>query len=609
MTPTNEQKNILNATGRVVKINARAGTGKTATLLMIAEQKPNQRLLYLVFNSRNRQEAKSKFPSHVDVHTIHSFALSALGINFDGFGAIRPSHYLNDFSANKETLATLTADLIVFFLNSAYAKIDLAIDPFKLQLSDELRKILENAQTEILDIARASLNSWYKTKTDCPHDFYLKLSHLQNKFQNKLAKYNLVLVDEGQDLSPIMIDALSTYQGRIIIVGDSHQQIYSFRYAEDAMQHFTHDELHELTLSFRFGVRIAELSREFIANGKDDQDFAISGTPGKKSQVFLYDNINIVGMKPDTAILCRTNFSLFKNAMHLKTQEQKFCFERDITPELYKTLDVYWLSIGEKTKIKDELIKSFNSLKELEIYATKIDDYQLLKIVELVNEYEPEFPGIVFEFLKLCEEKKDRHARGGAVTLSTIHAAKGHEYENVIIDEDIISRLDGSNNSSISDRIEEINVAYVGITRSKTCLYLPSGMKHLFTKQWQDYASSIPVMSESDANRKAHPIKKPSISSHPARHIPQKTSYRERTENKIEQKIVVLEPLTIGDTVRAPNGYGKIVEIDGDQYLIAMEKQTAHIWERRASLIKVQKVTAATMPQKSRRPSQKLSRR
>ena len=589
MTPTNEQKNILNAQGRVVKINARAGTGKTATLLMIAQQKPNKRLLYLVFNSRNRQEAKSKFPDNVDVHTMHSFALSSLGINFDGFGAVRPSHYLNNFSVNKEMLATLTSDFIVFFLNSAYLKPDLAIDPFMLQLSDELREIFAKSQTEITDISRASLNSWYKTKKDCPHDFYLKLSHLKNKFQSKLSKYDLVLVDEGQDLSPIMIDALSTYKGRIIIVGDSHQQIYRFRYAEDAMQNFTHDELHELTLSFRFGDMIAELSREFISNGKDDQDFTISGTPGKKSQVYFYDSINTVEIKPDTAILCRTNFSLFKNAMHLKTKKQNFCFERDITSELFKTLDVYWLSIENKTNIKDELIKSFNTLKELEYYASKIDDYQLLKIVELVNEYKPEFPGIVFEFLKLCEEKKDRQDRG-TVTLSTIHAAKGHEYENVIIDEDIISRLDGSNSSGLCDCIEEINVAYVGITRAKTCLFLPIGTKRLFTKQWQDYASSIPIISERDTSRKEYPIKIPSISIRPAVHSPQaKNSYRGWTEKKIEPRKVIPE-LKIGDTVRAPNGYGEVVKIDGDQYLIAMENQTARIWERRSSLVKVQKV-------------------
>jgi superfamily I DNA/RNA helicase len=565
MNPTKEQQNILNARGRVVKINARAGTGKTATLLMLAQINRDKRILYLVFNNRNRQAAKDKFPDNVDIHTLHSFALSSLGSNFDGFSAVRPSHYLNNFSSNKGTLATLTCDFIVFFLNSAYRKPDLAIDPFKLQLSDQLRDIFTKFQAEITEISRSSLNSWYKSKKDCPHDFYLKLSHLNDNFQGKLARYHILLVDEGQDLSTIMIDVLSTYKGRIIIVGDSHQQIYSFRYAQDAMQNFTHNELYELTLSFRFGDKIAALTREFINNAKEDRDFTISGTTGKVSQLFFYNDLGDIKNQPDTAILCRTNFSLFKNALHLKTKKQGFFFERDITGELFRTLDVYWLSIDDKTKIRDDLIRSFNDLQDLEKFAASINNYQLLKIVELVNLYKHQFPGIVFEFLKLCEKKKENKARD-AVTLSTIHAAKGQEYENVIIDEDVVSRLEGANGSGPSNNTEEINVVYVGITRAQKRLYLPSGMKRLFNKQWQDYTRNIPVISENDIRSKEYPVKKPCMPMPPVGHAPHATtSYRGLAKEEFAAR-GVHPAFKIGDAVKTPNGYGKIVKIDGDQY-------------------------------------------
>jgi superfamily I DNA/RNA helicase len=587
MTPTNEQQNILKAVGRVVKINARAGTGKTATLLMVAQKNVDKRILYLVFNSRNRQEAKTKFPDNTDIHTIHSFALSSSGSNFDEFETVRPSQYLNNYRENKETLATLTSDFIGFFLNSAHRKADLAIDPFKNQLSSELREIFARYQNEIKEVSRASLNSWYKTKKNCPHDFYLKLSHLENKFQGKLAKYDLVLIDEGQDLSPIMIDVLSTYRGRIIIVGDSHQQIYSFRYAEDAMQKFSHDELHELTLSFRFGDKIAALTRNFIKNGKEDcQTFAIYGTPEKKSQVYFYDSLSSIENSPETAILCRTNFTLFKNALSLKTRNRSFWFERDISGDLLRTLNVYWLSINKKDNIKDDLIRSFKSLKQLEIYAEKINDYQLLKIVELVNVYSKEFPGIVFEFLKRCQEKEDRQDHG-TIVLSTIHAAKGQEYENVIIDEDVISRIEGSKTDGSYNYLEEINIAYVGITRAKKNLYLPSKMKHIFTKGWHDYTSKIPDIRTRIVQRTVYQDERPSRSMSQTGYSP--PSRWEPREKKAELRNAIPE-LKLGDTVRTPNGYGQIAEINGDQYLIAMENQKARIWERRSSLFKVQKL-------------------
>jgi superfamily I DNA/RNA helicase len=588
LKPTNEQENILNARGRIVKINARAGTGKTATLLMIARKNQDKRILYLVFNSRNRQEAKTKFPDNVEIHTIHSFALSASGGNFDGFDAVRPSHYLSHFRARKETLATLTSEFIVFFLNSAYRRPDEAIDPFKQQLSDELREIFTRFQGDIREISRTSLNSWYKTRKGCPHDFYLKLSHLENKFQNKLAKYDLVLVDEGQDLSPIMIDALSTYRGCIVIVGDSHQQIYSFRYAEDAMQNFTHDELHELTLSFRFGDKIAALTREFINNGKGDHDFAMTGTPEIKSQVYLYEDMKSIELRPETAILCRTNFSLFKNAISLKARNRSFCFERDISGDLFRTLDVYWLSISEKDKIKDDLIRSFESVKELEKYAETISDFQLQKIVELVNVYRKEFPDIVFDFLKRCQERKanqDRHA----ITLATIHAAKGQEYEHVIIDEDIVSRLEGLNNGGTYNYFEEINVAYVGMTRAKNTLYLPAELKRLFTREWQDYTSKIPVINQRDVRRREPPIKKPTVSMHQGGSHRQANDLDRYPSKKAESRNTIPE-LKVGDTVRTSNGYGQIVKIDKDQYLISMENQKAKIWERRSALVKIQKL-------------------
>lgn len=130
LKPTNEQQNILNARGRIVKINARAGTGKTATLLMLAQANPGKRVLYLVFNSRNRQEAKGKFPDNVDIHTIHSFALSSLGSNFDGFDAVRPSRYLNNFIRDREVLATLTSDFIVFFSILPTANLTRQLNPF-----------------------------------------------------------------------------------------------------------------------------------------------------------------------------------------------------------------------------------------------------------------------------------------------------------------------------------------------------------------------------------------------------------------------------------------------------------------------------------------------
>jgi superfamily I DNA/RNA helicase len=48
----------------------------------------------------------------------------------------------------------------------------------------------------------------------CPHDFYLKFFHREGLFYRKLNSFDLILVDEGQDLSPIMLDTLDRCRKR-----------------------------------------------------------------------------------------------------------------------------------------------------------------------------------------------------------------------------------------------------------------------------------------------------------------------------------------------------------------------------------------------------------
>jgi superfamily I DNA/RNA helicase len=145
--PTEEQKRILEAKGRVIKINARAGTGKTTTLQLIAENHPNEKILYLVFNRKNREEAEKIFPNNVKIATVHAFARSSLssqGIRFatdDTFNAYR---FLPDFNGmrDRQILSTYTYNFMMFFLNSRWEKLEEAIIPYSEgHLNDEQKEI------------------------------------------------------------------------------------------------------------------------------------------------------------------------------------------------------------------------------------------------------------------------------------------------------------------------------------------------------------------------------------------------------------------------------------------------------------------------------------
>ena len=60
--------------GQKLKIEAKAGSGKTSTLVEVAKANPDKRFLYLAFNKAIVNDASQKFPANVVVKTTHSLA-------------------------------------------------------------------------------------------------------------------------------------------------------------------------------------------------------------------------------------------------------------------------------------------------------------------------------------------------------------------------------------------------------------------------------------------------------------------------------------------------------------------------------------------------------
>ncbi len=78
---TDEQKEIIRYSkilkpNEILSIQACAGSGKTSTLKEIALANPDKTFLYLAYNKAIVEESKGKFPSNVDVKTLHSLAFA-----------------------------------------------------------------------------------------------------------------------------------------------------------------------------------------------------------------------------------------------------------------------------------------------------------------------------------------------------------------------------------------------------------------------------------------------------------------------------------------------------------------------------------------------------
>src|SRR5437899_6542354 len=79
LTPTQEQQQAIDLfAGRgSLRIDAYAGTGKTSTLLLLA-QSTTRRGYYLAFNRAAKDAAIPRFPSRVQCKTTHGLAFSPI---------------------------------------------------------------------------------------------------------------------------------------------------------------------------------------------------------------------------------------------------------------------------------------------------------------------------------------------------------------------------------------------------------------------------------------------------------------------------------------------------------------------------------------------------
>ena len=130
---------------------------------------------------------------------------------------------------------------------------------------------------------------------------------------------------------------------------------------------------------------------------------------------------------------------------------------------------------------------------------------------------------------------------------------------------------------------DEANIAYVGFTRAIRELHLPRDFKTILTPGWQEAIERYePVQVSRTSKGSPMPRKRaprPSLSG---------KRYAQSTIETDLPKPPRKKPFKLGDRVRtAGHGTGKIIEVDGDKYLVALDGRTARLWDREWGLKRV----------------------
>lgn len=488
---TDEQQAIIESSSRVKVIEAYAGCGKSWTLLQEALSHPDERILYLVYGRRAKLEAERLFSecSHVDIRTLHGHAYRqercrwkmseyALSV-FSMYKRIK-----NDVpDQSSHEVAWIIHAFINRYLNIPERNLLTAYKDFIELLSDEKHILSKQFEECILSTSEKILSLWLSQEEDCPHDFYLKASFLSGSFQKGLDKYNRILLDEAQDLSPIMFACLDGYKGSLAIVGDSHQSIYGFRYALNALAHVDPDEEFTLSKSFRFGKGIADFVTSYMQT-LVDSSFVIYGDDSVDSSVVLSKRER---RQDEYIVLARTNLELVTKSVDYLRLGKSFFFEKDVL-YIFNKLEDLWHVFKQRThSVKDEFLKTFKDMRELKRYATSVEDTMLLSLISVIETYKMEFPDLIYD---LKESASKAYSSREGIALSTVHSAKGQEYPHVRLSSDLYKNIERAFSRSDDSLEEEFRVFYVAATRARYKLTLPREFEEIYQKGWLAWKES-----------------------------------------------------------------------------------------------------------------------
>lgn len=298
-------------------------------------------------------------------------------------------------------------------------------------------------------------------------------------------KFDNVIVDEAQDLSEIqhlLLKKVLKTGGRMIAVGDPFQAIYGWRAASsDSIGQLTRTfDLQELglTVSFRCAQNIVIEAQKTV----ERIEFAESAPMGSVSYVEGYDAYTFLN---GNAILCRTNAPIIKLAYRLiKRHCGVQVLGRDIgaglvalmkrltNKQLLGTVSELELRLSEWREFETEKAIRKSQFSKAEAIADKADSLQVM------------IEGTRVETLQeLSAEIKNLFSKNnGQIILSTIHRAKGLEWEKVFILDQVLMPSKWAVKAYEKDpdtyawmMQEERNIRYVAVTRAmRDLVYISS---------------------------------------------------------------------------------------------------------------------------------------
>jgi len=509
-----------------VRILAGAGTGKTRTVThriaygIAAGYYTASRVMALTYTNRAAGELRARLRqlgiTGASVKTFHAAALAQLQYFWPQFAGI-PAPMVIESKA--KVIAQAAESLKLKFDTASVREIAAEIEWRKysmLSLEDyaELaagRGVVGGLSAEM----NVKLQRAYETtkvalnRLDWEDVLILNLGLLRAEpraLAHVHQQYRFFTVDEYQDISPLQHALLDVWLGDhsdICVVGDPNQTIYSFtgatsEYLHTFVNRFDDAKSVQLTRNYRSTQEIVSFANRLTAQTSDMDALESQGVLGLPPVIRPHSNIAseakfVAGQiserlrqgapAHEIAVLYRVNgqSEALENALaELNIEYQVRGGERFFSrPEIQGAIQAVRaeaMSPGDKPlhQSVSDIARSFGwQLQAPKEAGPALDRWESLSsLLQIIDEL-PDGSNIVDFAKELEERQRSQHEpQKSAVTLATIHAAKGLEWEIVHIvglNEGYLPISYANTDSAIA---EELRLLYVGVTRAKKELSL-----------------------------------------------------------------------------------------------------------------------------------------
>lgn len=493
---------------RNMVITAAAGSAKTTTIENCLRFIPEgKRILYVAFNVSTVDKLKQEIVDRpgVEIYTFHGLGARVLRENGIYGKDIDDFKYTRYIKENILSLTSYGETASLGDLEADYmANIELLVNYSRYYLKMTEREISEVAEIygivpkrDEYEVVRKCLIWGKDNHENIDHTDLIWLPNVLN-LTTKRFLYDYVFIDEAQDMTFArqgLVDKTFKRGARFIAVGDKKQQINVWCGAtEESLDNYMkrpNTALFTLPISYRIPKIIEPIAQKYSPE--------IVARPDAPMGEIRRD-VSANDARPGDLVLCRMSSNLVELYLqYVRNNMKAYLKGYDVYKKEYldlinrfdsERIDIHCATdMGLMPRLYRYFFESVDSLRD----KLNIDEDEAFRHPDSIILFDKiQAIKILSEGLKTVSELRDKvdciftGTKENAITLSTVHKAKGLEAENVFI---LAPSLLENPAFAVYEweRTMERNLAYVAITRaSKTLNFIKEDEKGFFNNFKKD---------------------------------------------------------------------------------------------------------------------------